>query len=270
MDIVVLKTFLEVAKTRHFGQAANNLCVTQSTVSARINLLEKNLGVNLFTRGRNNIHLTPKGEIFLRHAQTMTSSWEIAQKDMFLEEVPIPTFRLGCNIDMWHIIVAKRIQQIDRSTLNLELHHLNDIPTLVQHDKLDAGFVFDSPALPGIVTTKVGAVTFTLVSTHPDICFEDALGDGYIMVNWGAGFFNRYHNLIGSKGLSTLTVSHGSIAQDMLHRYGGSAFLPEPLWQADDHVHPVAQAPKIRRDIMLVYAKNTMHSGIIEGLMEDV
>ena len=50
MDIGVLKTFLEVNRTRHFGQAADNLFLTQSAVSARIRLLEQTLGVPLFSR----------------------------------------------------------------------------------------------------------------------------------------------------------------------------------------------------------------------------
>ena len=41
MDIRFLTTFIEVAKTRHFGKAAENLYLTQSAVSARIKLLEE-------------------------------------------------------------------------------------------------------------------------------------------------------------------------------------------------------------------------------------
>ena len=45
MDIALLKTFLEVAKTRHFGRAAENLYITQAAVSARIKQMEEDLGV---------------------------------------------------------------------------------------------------------------------------------------------------------------------------------------------------------------------------------
>jgi len=36
VDIELLKTFLEVNRTRHFGKAAEHLFLTQSAVSARI------------------------------------------------------------------------------------------------------------------------------------------------------------------------------------------------------------------------------------------
>lgn len=62
MDTELLKTFLEVSRTRHFGRAAEALYLTQSAVSFRIRQLENQLGVNLFTRHRNNIRLTTAGK----------------------------------------------------------------------------------------------------------------------------------------------------------------------------------------------------------------
>ena len=41
MDIDLLKTFLEVNKTRHFGRAADNLYLTPAAVSARVRQLEQ-------------------------------------------------------------------------------------------------------------------------------------------------------------------------------------------------------------------------------------
>ena len=67
MDIDALKTFIEVNRTRHFGQAARNLYVSQSTVSARIKLLEEQVGLPLFVRQRNNIQLTAAGEKLLHY-----------------------------------------------------------------------------------------------------------------------------------------------------------------------------------------------------------
>lgn len=62
MDLNLLRTFLEVSKTRHFGKAAQNLYLTQSTVSFRIKQLEEQVGIELFIRERNNIMLTISGD----------------------------------------------------------------------------------------------------------------------------------------------------------------------------------------------------------------
>ena len=70
MDTDLLKTFMEVSRTRHFGRAAENLYLTQSAVSFRVRQLEDILGVELFSRQRNNIQLTPAGEKLMPLAES--------------------------------------------------------------------------------------------------------------------------------------------------------------------------------------------------------
>lgn len=73
MDTELLKTFLEVSRTRHFGRAAESLYLTQSAVSFRIRQLENQLRES-FTRHRNNIRLTAAGEKLLPYAETLMST----------------------------------------------------------------------------------------------------------------------------------------------------------------------------------------------------
>lgn len=80
MDTELLKTFPEVSRTRHFGRAAEALYLTQSAVSFRIRQLENQLGVNLFTRHRNNIRLTTAGEKLLPYAETLMNTWQAARR----------------------------------------------------------------------------------------------------------------------------------------------------------------------------------------------
>ncbi|NNF91759.1 MAG: LysR family transcriptional regulator [Boseongicola sp.] len=48
MDIALIRTFLEVAATGSFVNAANRLCVTQSAVSLRVQWPEASLGGSCF------------------------------------------------------------------------------------------------------------------------------------------------------------------------------------------------------------------------------
>ena len=88
MDTELLKTFLEVQKTRHFGKAADNLYLTQSAVSFRIRQLEQSLGVTLFNRYRNNIQLTSAGEMLLPHAQAVLNAISSAKQQIALNYHP--------------------------------------------------------------------------------------------------------------------------------------------------------------------------------------
>ena len=82
MDLELLRTFLEVNRTRHFGEAAEALHLTQAAVSARIKLLESTLGVRLFDRVRRDIHLTPEGNRLVKHADLLLAGWRLVSADV--------------------------------------------------------------------------------------------------------------------------------------------------------------------------------------------
>lgn len=70
MTLLQLRYFREVAHTKHFTAAAENLHVAQPSLSYSIKELEKELGVPLFTRSANKkIDLTVYGSRFLTYAE---------------------------------------------------------------------------------------------------------------------------------------------------------------------------------------------------------
>ncbi len=85
MDIRFLTTFIEVAKTRHFGKAAENLYLTQSAVSARIKLLEEYFHTTLFIRQRNSIQLTQSGDKLLPYAKQLCETLNEAKQELQIQ-----------------------------------------------------------------------------------------------------------------------------------------------------------------------------------------
>ncbi|WP_100444428.1 LysR family transcriptional regulator [Glycomyces xiaoerkulensis] len=77
-----LQAFLAVAETRHFTQAAENLGVTQPSLSKRIGSLESELGAAVLTRSRGRIELTDVGHTLLGHARRITAAHEAARADI--------------------------------------------------------------------------------------------------------------------------------------------------------------------------------------------
>lgn len=65
ISMMSLIQMLAVAEYLNFSHAANNLGVTQSSVSTRIKALEKNLGVLLFERRHRGVRLTEAGRRFV-------------------------------------------------------------------------------------------------------------------------------------------------------------------------------------------------------------
>lgn len=68
MDLRVLRYFLMVAKEQSFTKAAEQLNITQPTLSRQLAALEEELGAKLFRRGGHSITLTNEGLLLKRRA----------------------------------------------------------------------------------------------------------------------------------------------------------------------------------------------------------
>ena len=147
MDIETLKTFVEVAGTRHFAKAAENLFVTQAAVSARIAQLENRIGARVFTRARNNIQLTAAGHRLFPHAETILGAWNRA-----LVEVSGPEdaalLTLGCMPSIGEMFLD-RIIEFFRGTEDvlLQVEQLSSvaIASRVRERSLSLGLVYEPP-----------------------------------------------------------------------------------------------------------------------------
>jgi DNA-binding transcriptional LysR family regulator len=71
-----LRYFVAVAEELHVTRAAEKLYVSQPALSKQIRALERQLGAELFRRGRHGVALTPAGEALLPHARTVLEAWE--------------------------------------------------------------------------------------------------------------------------------------------------------------------------------------------------
>jgi LysR family transcriptional regulator, low CO2-responsive transcriptional regulator len=69
LDLGQLEAFVQVANQRSFSRAAEALFLTQPSVTARIQALERDLGERLFERSGRGVRLTEVGSCFLPHAE---------------------------------------------------------------------------------------------------------------------------------------------------------------------------------------------------------
>lgn len=69
IDLKQLEHFVAVAEERHFTQAARRLRVAQSTISASVRSLERELGAALLTRTTRRVELTEAGRALLPEAR---------------------------------------------------------------------------------------------------------------------------------------------------------------------------------------------------------
>ncbi|MFJ4885704.1 LysR family transcriptional regulator [Streptomyces sp. NPDC088731] len=89
MDLDTVRTFVAAADAGQFQEAAVELAVTQQAVSKRIAMLERTLGVRLFTRTARGAELTIDGQAFLPHARELLRVAERAVASVRTERRPL-------------------------------------------------------------------------------------------------------------------------------------------------------------------------------------
>lgn len=80
LDPVLLQTYLAVAQTRSFTQAAERLGLRQSTVSQHVRKLEDEAGRRLLTRDTHSVTVTADGEAMVEFARAILAANERAQR----------------------------------------------------------------------------------------------------------------------------------------------------------------------------------------------
>ncbi len=260
MDISLLKTFLEVARTRHFGKAADVLFVTQSAVSARIKLLESNLGVELFNRRRNAIQLTPAGMRLVRHAETIVKGWTRARQEISLGEEGLRSITVGSPYDMWGILLrqwaAHMRGQSPQLGLQIDVQPSEILVTRLINGLLDMALLFEPPLMADLSIRQVADIPLVLVSSRNDCGLEDAMKQNYYMVEWGSVFAQNHAEQFPDIPPPAARLASGSLARDLILDCGGTAYMAEQMVQQDlerELLFRIPGAPVIERSAFLVH-----------------
>src|SRR5271170_3932547 len=104
MNLEELRTFLDVVETGSLVAASRRLNVTQSTVTARLNALEAEIGQKLLHRGKSGTELTSPGFKFKRYAEVMLQLWRQARYEVSLPKGFEGVCNVGLEFDLWRCL----------------------------------------------------------------------------------------------------------------------------------------------------------------------
>ena len=273
MDIDLLKTFVEVVRTRHFGKAAENLYITQSAVSFRIRQLEQGLGVNLFIRQRNNIQLTAEGERLVPHAETMLVAWSRARQDVALKLEQKHQINIGTTPGLWHYTLQGKLPLIQSSfpalALRAESHNGDELLRLLIERVLDIVLLYEAPTLPELQSTSLGKLKLTLITSAQDVSVKAALQSNYVYVDWGTSFGIFHAKKFGDAPPAILHTNMAYIAESFICENLASAYLPESLLDSDKakNISAIKCAPTFSRNVYAVYRSNSERADVMNEIM---
>lgn len=142
MDI---EMFLKIVECGSLSGASKELYIGQPTISSRIKMMEDELGVRLFERGRGikKIQLTADGERFMPYAVKWKKLWQSMQM-MLKGDAHINMTVSACSSIANHImpIVYPLVRhKMENITLRLWQYHYQETFKLVENNAADIGFV---------------------------------------------------------------------------------------------------------------------------------
>lgn len=262
MDVDLARTFLEIARTGSFRAAAENLHVTQTTVTARIQNLEAQLGCRLFVRNRAGARLTADGEHFRPHAAQMVQTWQAARRALPLPIGHTELLVIGSEPSVaqplllaWASLVRARQPGL---ALRIEVADGETLQRQIEQGTVDAALVYQPTYWPGLQVEQV--LEEKLVQAR-----ARQADDPYVLVDWGAVFRQQHDSALPEHARSALAFNLGPLALQYILRHGGRGYFRARVIErhlADGTLARVDDVPEFTWPLFLVHARGNTHPAL--------
>lgn len=216
MDIRILRYFLTVAKEQNFTKAAEQLNITQPTLSRQLAALEEELGTALFIRGSRSITLTEAGILLKRRALEIIELEEKMLDELKVKEELIEgTITIGCGefatIETLAEICKVYKQKYPMVQIALHTATADSVYEMMNQGLVDIGLFLEPVNTEGLDYIRITESDHWVVGMKPDdplagkeyITKEDLLDKQLILpqrlsvqselANWFGKDFNKLH-----------------------------------------------------------------------------
>ena len=267
MDINVARTFLEVVKTGSFVNAAANLNLTQTAVSARIRVLEQNLNRKVFVRNKAGARLTPAGEQFFRFATSLVQVWDRARRAAAVAAGSETVVTIGAELSQWNPLMRHWLLWMRREcpelAISAYIESAERLMEQVQEGSLDVAILYAAPVRPGVVAELLFEERLVLVRTR---AADRPIGpEDHVNIDWGEDFAASYHAAFPDIGPGVVSISYGPLALDYVLAQGGSGYFRMAAVQPHldaGALELVPESPEFSYSSYLVYSTRVDESVI--------
>jgi DNA-binding transcriptional LysR family regulator len=212
MNFVDLQVFKCVVTEGGIIKAARKLHRVPSSVTTRIKQLETSLGVTLFHRDRQRLHLSPTGELLLAYAERLIQLSDEARA-VVSGGMPQGALKLGAlestTASRLPRILADFHRRYPEVRLELTTGTNDDLMTQVADRRLDAAFTAEPPAARVLDHIPVFAERLIVITNtdHPPVRrARDVEGASLIAFPEGCAYRRVLQRWLGRKSLATLPV----------------------------------------------------------------
>lgn len=275
MQLHQLEYVLAVAKYKGFTKAAEEINISQSSISQQINSLEKELGVSLFIRTTRSVQLTPAGEDFVIYATRIMNEIESANR-CIQEYVSVIKGQLTIGIIpvVGHYfipeIIASYQKKYPKVKVNLIESQDNELLELLHLSDIHAAFTQKTSSdLPLKHFPLIKDQMVILLSSNHPLAYKKSLdlsklkNELFILTPNSSGHNHDFQNACRKAGFEPRVLMTCSSVQTMLslvnENLGVTVLSSRVAYTMIREYHDIKileLAPKIERSIYLSIHKN--------------
>lgn len=226
MSFDEIRTFLAIIETGSLVAASRQLHVTQSTVTARMNALEAELGQKLLHRIKSGAELTSAGFKFQRYAEVMTQLWRQARHEVALPVGFEGVCNVGLEFDLWRDVGQNFLDHARAHCPNVAVAlwpgEQTQLDRWLKNGLIDVAFCFVPQASEMFSSRVLFDDELIMVSNGRPPAEAES---GYVFVDHGDEFRRKHAEAFPDR-TTGITIASSEWAVEHLLKNGGSGYLP--------------------------------------------
>ena len=242
VDARPLRCFVAVAEQLHFRRAAESLYLSQPTVTAHIQALERSLDQALFERGGRRVHLTAAGERLLPYARRILTLQAEAEAEVRAwGERYDERLRICASIFVAAQTLPAALRKLlcERPRLDVALRTAfsAEVAQAVAGGQSDLGISRLPPEGAALVGRRLTDEPVVAVGppTLAGVPLAEALGEHPLLTHNHPGYWDRLLAALQTRlgALRSMEVRQVDVTKRMLAEGLGLSFLPQSAVEAE-------------------------------------
>ena len=287
MDFGQIEAFVQVAAHRSFSRAAEVLQLTQPSITARIQSLEREVSEELFERGGRGVRLTDAGLAFLPYAERILQTLQEARDAVDeVRNVQLGSLRLGSALTISTYVLPKILHTFRERYSGLEVvirtGRSEQVLSMLLSDEVQVGLV-RSLTHPDVETVHLYDDEIVLVA-YPSHNFaerrrttvEEAASQPIILFDRGSSYYGLIHNFFRQAGVVpnvSMELDSLEATKRMVEEGLGIALLPLVTIQRELEAGELVRvdlvdAAPIKRPISLIYRRHRKRPRTVQAFID--
>lgn len=287
MELGQIEAFVQVSAHRSFSKAAEVLYLTQPSVTARIQTLERELGEDLFERTGRSVRLTDAGHTFLQYAERALKDVQEGKDALeALRNAEVGNLRIGSAVTISTYVLPKILKSFRSHypgvDVSVRTGRSEQVLAMLLEDEVQVGLV-RALVHPEIEAIHLYDDEVILVTDHNHpfsqsrtARIEEVSRQPLIFFDKGSSYYGLIHGIFRDAGLvpiHAMQLDSMEATKKMVEEGLGIAILPRVSVERELKLGILVEieitgAPRFKRQIALIYRRNRKLARAVVAFVE--